>query len=59
MKLKELRHLESIYIGNTSVNKNDWPKLTAAFPKVKLDSGGYHVPGLETDTIILKAKPVK
>ena len=59
MQLKGLKHLNSIYIGNTAINKSDWPKLVVAFPKVKLDSGGYRVPGLETDTIIVKAKTVK
>ena len=59
MQLKGLKQLESIYIGNTTINKKDWPKLTAAFPKVRLDSGGYRVPALETDTIILKAKSAK
>jgi len=59
MQLKGLKHLNSIYIGQTAINKSDWPKLVVAFPKVKLDSGGYRVPELETDTIIVKAKYVK
>ena len=32
-----------------------WPVLKKAFPKTEIDSGGYVVPLLATDTIIVKA----
>ena len=54
MKLKSLENLKSIYLYETLVNKKDWEALKAAFPKTSLDSGGYRVPLLTTDTSIVK-----
>jgi uncharacterized membrane protein len=38
----------------SGVNKNDWDQLKKAFPKVYLDSGGYSITYLQTDTMIVK-----
>ncbi len=54
LKLKGLSKLRSLYLYQTKVNKLDWPSLQKAFPKVKLDSGGYAVPLFNTDTTIVK-----
>lgn len=55
MQLQTIKSLQSIYLYQTGVNKNDWPALQKAFPKTEIDSGGYVVPLLTTDTTIVKA----
>lgn len=55
MQLQSIKGLQSIYLYQTGVNKNDWPALQKAFPKTEIDSGGYLVPLLATDTTIVKA----
>lgn len=53
-QLKTIKTLKNIYLYKTSVIKNDWPELQKIFPGVQLDSGGYIVPTLATDTTKLK-----
>jgi len=54
LKLKDLKNLQSIYLYQTAVVKSDWNTLKKAFPKALVDSGGYKVPFLATDTIEVK-----
>jgi hypothetical protein len=54
MQLKDLKNLQSIYLYQTAVAKSDWNHLKKAFPKTLIDSGGYTVPFLVTDTIEVK-----
>jgi hypothetical protein len=54
MELKELQRLQAVYLYKTFINSSDWPTLKNNFPKVTLDTGGYSVPFLETDTMIVK-----
>jgi len=54
MQLKNLRNLQSIYLYQTEVKKSDWNNLKKMFPKTLIDSGGYRVPFLPTDTIEVK-----
>jgi uncharacterized membrane protein/mono/diheme cytochrome c family protein len=54
MKLKSMKHLQSLYLYQTRVAKPDWKQLTKAFPKVALDSGGYSLPFIASDTVIVK-----
>ena len=54
MQLQSLKGLQSIYLYQTEVNKNDWPNLKKVFPKTELDTGGYAVPVLVTDTTEVK-----
>ncbi len=56
LQLKELKSLQNLYLYQTNVGKTDWKKLQDAFPKTQIDSGGYWVPLLPTDTIVVKAK---
>ena len=56
MQLKELNSLHSLYLYQTNINRKDWPKLQNAFPKTKIDSGGYLVERLATDTVIVRVK---
>lgn len=53
MQLKNLPHLQAIYLYKTFINSSDWLVLKNSFPKVTLDSGGYFVPILQTDTTIV------
>ena len=54
LQLKDLKNLRSIYLYQTGVKKSDWSDLKKAFPKTLIDSGGYTVPFLPTDTIEVK-----
>jgi uncharacterized membrane protein/mono/diheme cytochrome c family protein len=52
-QLKSLPSLQHVYLYQALVNKSDWNNLQQLMPKVVLDSGGYHVPSLDTDTIVV------
>ena len=52
--LKTLKELEFLYLYQTNVSRKDWEELKKTFPKVAIDSGGYVVPALDTDTMIVK-----
>ncbi|MEJ7769821.1 MAG: hypothetical protein WKF89_18525, partial [Chitinophagaceae bacterium] len=54
IQLKNLKKLHSLYLYQTSIKKNAWSKLVAAFPHTALDSGGYRVPVLASDTMLVK-----
>jgi len=54
LQLKNLQKLQSLYLYKT--NGNDWATLKAAFPKTTIDSGGYQVPVLATDTTLVKSE---
>jgi len=53
--LKELKSLRSLYLYQTNVQQGDWQELKRLFPDVMLDSGGYKLPFLATDTQQVKA----
>ena len=57
--LKDLKELRSLYLYQTKVNKEDWTTLQKEFPKTLVDSGGYNVPLLPNDTVVLKAPVYK
>jgi len=59
LQLKSLQELTSIYLGQIHLPKNEWIKLQNAFPKAIIDSGGYQVSNLATDTQLLKPALVK
>ena len=58
LQLKSLPRLQAIYLYRTFINSSNWQTLRNTFPKVTLDTGGYQVPFLETDTMIVKP-PIK
>jgi hypothetical protein len=58
-QLKDLKKLEGLYLYQTQVAKTDWPKLQQLFPKTHIDSGGYQVPILVSDTTEVKYDPKK
>lgn len=53
LALKDLKELRSIYLYQTKVGKPDWPALRAAFPAAYIDTGGYQVATLVTDTTVV------
>jgi len=53
MQLKALPRLQAVYLYKTFINSADWTTLKNNFPKVILDSGGYYVPILASDTTIV------
>jgi len=59
LQLKDLKNLRSIYLYQTGVKKSEWKDLKKAFPKTLIDSGGYTVPFLPTDTIEVKPPKTK
>jgi hypothetical protein len=54
LALKNLVSLNNLFLFNTKIKSSAWKKLVASFAKTKLDSGGYMVPTLASDTIMLK-----
>jgi hypothetical protein len=59
IQLKDLSHLQAIYLYKTFISSSDWPVLKNNFPKVTLDTGGYRIDFLETDTMTVKPPPKK
>ncbi len=59
MQLKDLKNLQSLYLYQTNIGENDWSEIKKLFPKVSIDSGGYDVPLLHDDTVIVKPPPIK
>ena len=54
VKLVKLKKLRAIYLYQTEIDRKEWPSLKKSLPNAILDSGGYSVPLLNTDTIIVK-----
>jgi uncharacterized membrane protein len=48
--LKAFINLEKVFIFETKIEKSEFVKLKAILPNVKIDTGGYVVPTLLTDT---------
>ena len=55
LELKGLKELRSVYVYQTKIGKADWQTLNNALPGTKIDTGGYVVPILTTDTTEVKA----
>lgn len=53
-KLKGLKKLKQIYLYQTTIKGNEWAQLKQNFPDTKIDTGGYIVPLLASDTVELK-----
>jgi uncharacterized membrane protein/mono/diheme cytochrome c family protein len=55
--LQPLQKLRSLYLFRTHVTSADWPLIRKTFPLTTLDSGGYSMPVLASDTQVVKAPP--
>ncbi|MEO6288750.1 MAG: c-type cytochrome domain-containing protein [Ginsengibacter sp.] len=53
-ELRGLKKLQFLYLYQTKVAGKDWVFLKQQFPKTMLDTGGYVVPILESDTTLVK-----
>ena len=56
IQLKANKQLQAVYIYQSSVDKKAIATLKATLPKVNIDTGGYTVPTLASDTTVF-AKP--
>ncbi len=52
--LQDLKKLKQIYLYQSGVTAADWQELQRTFPGAVLDTGGYIVPILATDTTVVK-----
>lgn len=52
--LSKAKKLKEIFLYQTNVPKSSWAALQAVFPHTVLDSGGYRLPKLITDTAIVR-----
>jgi len=52
--LKEIKSLHQIFINQTGIKSNEWISLKKIFPGAQIDTGGYMVPILASDTTELK-----
>ncbi|MEJ7692392.1 c-type cytochrome domain-containing protein [Daejeonella sp.] len=50
-ELQGLKQLRFLYLYQTQVNRRNWSVLEGMFPKTRIDSGGYVLKTLSTDTI--------
>jgi hypothetical protein len=53
-QLQTLKKLQQIYLYQTEVSGPGWSQLRKIFPKAIIDSGGYSIPFLATDTVIVE-----
>jgi uncharacterized membrane protein len=57
-RLKGMPKLATLYLYQTKVGRGDWVGLKRDFPRTALDSGGYTIPFLATDTALVRV-PVR
>ena len=55
-QLKALTKLKNLYLYRTNIKSNDYEIIKQVFPKATIDSGGYQVPLLISDTTKVKAE---
>jgi uncharacterized membrane protein len=55
-QLGSLRALRTLYLNGTALQRQDWTSLQQFFPKTTLDSGGYRLPKLASDTEKVREK---
>ena len=54
LSLNNIKTISGIYLYKTGITPNDIATLKNSFPKTILDTGGYQVPTLASDTAMLK-----
>lgn len=57
-RLNKNKKLQSLFIYKTGIDSTGYTQLKTAFPKTMIDTGGYIVPTLKTDTTDIKAKKI-
>ena len=56
LQLAGLKSLQSLYLYQTNIGEADWAILKSAFPKTRIERGGYSVPTEVSDTTEVKGK---
>lgn len=59
IKLRDLNKLSQLYLYKTAISTADFEQLKKVFPKVSIDTGGYKLQFLESDTTELKTVRLK
>ena len=54
LSMQPPKHLHALYLYHTKVDGKYWEKLKGLFKGAMLDSGGYSLPKLVTDTAIVR-----
>jgi uncharacterized membrane protein len=54
LSLQPPKHLHAVYLYHTGVREKDWDRLKVLFKGAVLDSGGYRLPELSTDTAVVR-----
>jgi hypothetical protein len=54
LQLQELKNLRSLYLYQTRISSTGWSAVKNAFPQAQIDTGGYSVPTLASDTTEVK-----
>lgn len=52
--LRNMSKLESVYVFGTAFDRKELLQMHAQFPSLKIDTGGYKVPTLKSDTTVFK-----
>jgi uncharacterized membrane protein len=55
LRMQPPKHLHAVYLYHTRVDSKYWSKLQGLFKGAVLDSGGYTLPVLTTDTAVVRA----
>lgn len=58
-QLKSLKDLRQIFLYQTSIPRAEFSQLSKLFPKAVIDTGGYKLQFLESDTVELKSARLK
>jgi len=58
-QLKSLKELRQIFLYQTAISNAEFSQLSKLFPKAVIDTGGYKLQFLESDTVELKSARVK
>ena len=53
-QLTSFKNLQHLYLYQTSISASEWSGLKKLFPKTIIDTGGYRLQQLQSDTAILK-----
>jgi mono/diheme cytochrome c family protein len=56
LSLTGLKKLQSVYLYQSKIDRNGYVQLEKAFPKVQLDTGGYSIPFMESDTAVVRGR---
>ncbi len=54
LQLKELKSLQELYLYKSGVTSIDYIALKKIFPKTKIDTGGYKLEMIPSDTLLVK-----